>query len=528
MRARTLQVEAAESTGVIVSLSKHPVDTSSSIWRISPTERIDWDSFSSAPEFYVRACREFARHLIRTAAARSVGSEFGRLEAAVVQCPIREDQHCLDTGSLGEEFFTDLEKVCKARGYSKRYTNDIVLSQRRFYIWAADAGFDGFDPDVATALEDKVFGTFAANEAVLRNDPKHGPLREHEFLALSNALRAQTLPGQRSIPVRDVVVGLLAMSFGLYGRHLQLLNEEDYYTESLSDGSVSHFLRVPRLKKRVEVPREQWKVRALDPRIGAVIQELIAANAKAIAADPRWNDDEFHRPLFRGVYTDLVADGAFRQETYRLTQVVFNRILGSIVTAFGLKGSDKKPLCLTFRRLRYSYATRLVSLGAAPIEVAEALDHSSTHHVMVYFNGREMLARRMEKKMALELAAISQLFLGQVIRREDAPKGDDVKPPITWPHHTEKTLSQIGSCGTFDHCALAMPKACYPCRLFRPWLDAPHERVLDSLLEERAMKEEAGMAPTIIKLLDDVIIACAQTVRACEAMRAAETSRGAE
>ena len=83
-----------------------------------------------------------------------------------------------------------------------------------------------------------------------------------------------------------------------------------------------------------------------------------------------------------------------------------------IISIYGL------PLRLTARRLRYTFATKLVASGASPQEVADALDHSSTAHVMVYFNSRSDVVQRLDKAVRLALAPIAQAFMSQVIRSE--------------------------------------------------------------------------------------------------------------
>ena len=485
---------------------------------------LNWTLVPETPDFFRQAFEEYIRHQIATTAASSTHTQFGRIRTCL-RCAI-EDRHLLENGNIDESYFTDVEEVLKKDRLSGRTINDNLSALRLLYTWAADADFDGFDPDVATALEDKTLKNFPSNEAVLREDPNQGPLPTHEYMALTTALRAEIVPETRKLSLRDTVVCLLATSFGLYARHMQLMNEDDYYTETLSDGTVKHFIRIPRIKKRAASPRGQWKVRALDDALGLLVQEMIASNGVLREKDPLWVEGDFDKALFHGELSKSIAETSFRRDAFRTSR--FNPTLERVVRALGLKNSAGRPLNLTFRRLRYTYAARLVSLNASPMEVAEALDHSSTQCVMVYFNGRYSLLRRMEKKMALELARVSQLFSGIIVSRENVPADKNNKAPIAWASHEERRVDLVGSCGKYDHCALAMPKACYTCRLFMPWLEAPHEKVLEDLIAESKAKEAAGMPAPVVKLLDEVIFAVAEVVRLCELRAKGATISGAD
>ncbi|MAD74502.1 MAG: hypothetical protein CML20_06905 [Rheinheimera sp.] len=86
---------------------------------------------------------------------------------------------------------------------------------------------------------------------------------------------------------------------------------------------------------------------------------------------------------------------------------------------------------------------------------------------------------------------------------------------------TEDSQENIGSCGTSAFCRDYAPVACYLCKKFMPWQDAPHHLVLRDLVEERdrISKETGDLA--IAAINDRAIIAVTQVMRQC-----AELSKG--
>jgi hypothetical protein len=71
----------------------------------------------------------------------------------------------------------------------------------------------------------------------------------------------------------------------------------------------------------------------------------------------------------------------------------------------------------------------------------------------------------------------------------------------------------MGNCGSSIHCGFYRPIACYAgCFDFEPWLDGPHEAVLDYML---ARREELTTATDnrIAAINDRAILGCACALR---------------
>jgi hypothetical protein len=170
---------------------------------------------------------------------------------------------------------------------------------------------------------------------------------------------------------------------------------------------------------------------------------------------------------------------------------------------------------VTPRRLRYSFATRLVEEGCSPLELADALDHTDLQHVMVYFNSRGQVVRQLDEAVALRLAPLASAFLGRLIPdKSSATRPDDPASSIRF-GAADQEQPEIGSCGQVSSCGKNAPLACYTCARFEPWKNAPHEEVLGVLLQERRRRHAAGMDEKIVQIHDATIVAVAEVVRRC-------------
>ena len=77
----------------------------------------------------------------------------------------------------------------------------------------------------------------------------------------------------------------------------------------------------------------------------------------------------------------------------------------------------------------------------------------------------------------------------------------------------------VGTCGGPRSCTRLAPLACYTCSAFRPWLDAPHEELLESLLEERETLLADGVSPQVFGANDATMMAIAEVAERCRQAR---------
>lgn len=165
-------------------------------------------------------------------------------------------------------------------------------------------------------------------------------------------------------------------------------------------------------------------------------------------------------------------------------------------------------------RFRYTLGTNLAREGKGEYVIAEALDHSDTQNAGVYVRNIPEFVEQIDKAVALQLAPLAQAFRGVLVVNEAAARrGRDPSSRIC------SSGGNVGSCGSFGFCGALAPVACYTCSHFQPWLDGPHELVLDQLISERDSVLQATRDLKIASVNDRLILAVSDVVTRCNAMK---------
>lgn len=165
-------------------------------------------------------------------------------------------------------------------------------------------------------------------------------------------------------------------------------------------------------------------------------------------------------------------------------------------------------------RFRYTLGTNLAREGRGEYIIAQALDHSDIQNAGVYVRNIPEIVERIDKAVALQLAPLAQAFQGVLVVDETkARRGGDRSSRIC------SAGGNVGSCGSYGFCGALAPVACYTCSHFQPWLDGPHEAVLDQLILERdGVYEDTGDLK-IASVNDRLILAVSNVVTRCNAMK---------
>jgi hypothetical protein len=173
---------------------------------------------------------------------------------------------------------------------------------------------------------------------------------------------------------------------------------------------------------------------------------------------------------------------------------------------------------ITATRFRRTLGTRAAVEGHGELVIAELLDHTDTQNTGVYVKAVPAIVERIDRAMALHLAPLAQAFAGVIIEDESmAYRAGDPSSRICDPRY-DSEMKPMGNCGKHGFCGQMAPIACYTCRSFQPWLDGPHEAVLGHLIGERE-RLLAGSDVRIASVNDRTILAVAEVVRRCDAMR---------
>ncbi len=172
------------------------------------------------------------------------------------------------------------------------------------------------------------------------------------------------------------------------------------------------------------------------------------------------------------------------------------------------------PVHLNPIRFRYTLGTNLAREGKGEFVIAEALDHSDIQNAGVYVRNIPEIVERIDKAVALQLAPIAQAFQGVlVVSERDAKRGDDPSSRIS------NGVVNLGTCGSYGFCGALAPIACYTCSHFQPWLDGPHEAVLEGLINERDKVIERTHDRKIASVNDRLILAVSDVVSRCISMK---------
>lgn len=380
---------------------------------------------------------------------------------------------------------------------------------RQLYRWCAAQGYENFSTEVSFQLNDIVIGGNAKGQAVRSKDPTQGPLDAQEVANLTSALRAAR--ADRLVPLREQAIAWLALSTGSNAGQYASLREEDLREEKLGTEVVAYILKVPRHKKGHVQHRAEFKERRLTRVVGEVITDLIAENR---AEHPLSDDDQAARPLFRGSSPKFGHNHPLAEWSWHLEAEEVTKLLKRAVKHLGVLSRTGQPLHVSTRRFRYTLATRAIDNGASAYEVADALDHSDLQNVGVYFDVHSNIVEHIDQAMALALAPRAQAFAKLVECEEDAIRGGVSGSRVYHGDREHDLVEPVGTCGNHSFCNVsAAPLACYTCPMFQPWMDGPHDLVLDSLLRDREKKVEIGLNSKMVALNDHVIVEVAGVIQ---------------
>ena len=267
---------------------------------------------------------------------------------------------------------------------------------------------------------------------------------------------------------------------------------------------------LPQVKTREQNARVSFKEFDLSPQTGRLIEDYAVSLKLAglgrdsplfpeavVLTRQKSLDDRDETDLFLGHCT---AAGLSR---------VFNNMLNPIAPP--TERLDFAPLPISPKRFRYTFGTRMVEEGASKTVVADRLGHTDLQNVDHYYEASPKIVENIDKAMDSYLAPLAQAFRGRLVEGEGQTtlKGAPGSRIIDF----KAAPQPVGSCsGKAGGCAFNKPVACYTCFKFEPWLDAPHEKVLQRLLAER---EKWPDDERIARINDDAILAVQQVIVEC-------------
>jgi integrase len=376
-------------------------------------------------------------------------------------------------------------------------------------------GYPGVDDSVLAVFNDMTIKGNKVGEAVLTRDPFKGPFSDIERAGIEEAVNAEY--GNGTLSEEHFLLTWLFMAVGARPVQFAAMKVCDVQTETSDDGRVQHVIRVPRAKQRSHL-RDDFKHRLLVPQIGQALLEYAARvreRFSGLLGDPS------QAPLFpeaRKQAKPMTNDGDSPPwDAYHRTANSLANTLATALSQLQIRSERTGELMrVNARRFRYTFGTNAAREGHGLLVIAELLDHTGTETAGAYVAASPEMATRIERATALQLAPLAQAFKGVLIRDEsEAARGSDPGSRI-FDLRMDRSAKPMGSCGQHGFCGFLAPIACYTCQNFEPWLDGPHESVLDHLLMERQRHEGD---PRVAGINDRTILAVAEVVQLCKSIR---------
>jgi integrase len=348
-------------------------------------------------------------------------------------------------------------------------------------------------------------------KAVLTLDVKDGPYSDIEWQSIQEAVKTAFKGG--AISTEEFLLVNLFMLLGARPIQIAALNLGDIYEISVVRGSTSYLLKVPRAKQRASETRFHMKDRLVVPEIGQLLVEHANELKKQLACSTHGSNEIPMFPLIRNSPSNSTSSPV--RHTSGSISLKFQDAIRSLQVRSERTGEDIKVTATRFRR---TIGTRAAAEGHGELIIAELLDHTDTQNVGVYVQSSPAIVERIDRAVAMRMAPLAQAFSGTLIRNEsEASRKSDPSSRICDPR-IEPSLKPMGNCGKFGYCGLLAPIACYTCANFQPWIDGPHLKVLDFLIQERDRLLETT-DHRIASLNDRTILAVAEVARQCAAIQ---------
>lgn len=341
-------------------------------------------------------------------------------------------------------------------------------------------------------------------------DPEKGPFSASEYEMLYKAI--DVAYGLGELPMWSIVLARLLFACGGRISQYASLKVMDFASETGVDGKRSYTLKLPQVKTGHAHARESFLVFDLSSQTGQLLAEYIAQlrNAEYEPQSAMFPDGL----VYKGTPRTKRHDGDLFAE--HCTAPALSSFFRNAIEPFAplTDRLEYMPMPVHPRRFRYTFGTRMAEEGCSKAVIAERLGHVDLQNVDVYFEASPAIVENIDRAMDAFLAPVAQAFRGRLVEGEEQAtfKGAAGTRIIDF----RTSTSAIGSCGKGGGCSFNKPVACYTCFKFEPWLDAPHEKLLQRLLDER--NRHANDA-RVAEVNDLAITAVREVIEECRQVR---------
>lgn len=376
--------------------------------------------------------------------------------------------------------------------------------------WAR-LGYPGIPAETLTLLDNFRIQGNEKGRAVQSQCPEEGPLTDIEMQGIVESATHSFAANALSLTEAS-----LLMTFVMTGRRPSQVSA--LKLKDLIPLGSKYFINFPRAKQQHMGWRSSFKKFAIIEDLWLLLNEQAAyvrvLFAKSLDTNTIPKDVDGELPLFPNMNVELSLGReleVLKSDRLHITSSEVSRIVveaGEKINVISERTGQ--PLHLNPKRFRYTLGTNLAGEGKGIYVIAEALDHSNTHNAGVYVKNLPDIVERIDKAVAMQLAPYAQMFRGIVIPSEKhAVRGNDPSSRIS------NGNGNVGSCGSHGFCGALAPVACYTCAHFQPWIDGPHEEVLDGLIQERERIKDLTGDLKVASANDRLIYAVSDVLHRC-------------
>lgn len=431
---------------------------------------------------------------------------------------------------------------------------DYLGNVRSFLLNWNKGGWPGVAKSVIDGLKEMRLKSSETGRAVRVSDPQKGPLTSEESHELLHCLYDAAERGQLdwddfSLAYLVYVTGRRPIQIS-HLKCLDVVEQRHPPDRHYPEGKTLHLLAIPRGKQKGHGFREtrraidlnatifevfrtqrdnvQSKFRALLEKNGWDLQSQDLKHLETnLPLFPQWNAMEqriavaarLHTGGEHGRSLEVLRYDAESAAWHLSAQLVSTRVT-SICNSVGALARDGNLLQVTPQRLRYSKGTSLARESVPTHVIAWLMDHSTSRSAQIYVDNMPEHAAKISEAMenSSTMQRIASMFRGVLVDSENAAVGGDD------PAHSRLHFKGVATatCGHLKQCGLAggIPRCCYTCSYFQPWLDGPHEELLDELLLERSHDiQELGPDSPVAKRHDKLVAAVEHVVNLCQLRR---------
>lgn len=306
-------------------------------------------------------------------------------------------------------------------------------------------------------------------------DPSEGPYRPVDDEAIKIALNAAF--NARRIPMFHYALMRMFRAIGTRPDQVASMKVEDIRQEG-----DRWYLRIPQAKQRGSdwrlsfmpwKPISQGFANVLILYIESEIRPRVSAHSKIEVC-----------PLFPDPQTSILDGELTCHAKPRSITVYYQEAMERIRAISPISG---ELILGTPKRDRHTFLTHLAMNGCTAEEIAANAGHTKVASCTPYVDASIDHFQRMENLLGAAFVPIADRFVGNVVSREKDAHAEDAI--------IDEAATGVGSCSDGGCNAIetgAAPLACYSCRKFRAWADAPHADLLDMLIAQQERLRSLG------------------------------------